>query len=405
MPLALAGKLRFGLLGCCALSMSAHAQYESDASAPVWFRALLDVRLVGAGPAPSWTDHGPGKMRYGGSYTDTGFERANRFVLSQAAVELGASLPWDLRAQVQLNIQPDIADGYRPWLVEATLRKEWGRAANGWGVQAGIMNPPFSLENTGPAWSPDFTVSASALNSWLWEDIRLTGLEGEWWHAAPSGLRLEALAGAGYGGDQVGRLLALRGWVLGDTMGGINGSLALPGRPDRADIFNERDQRPAVYALLSCADEHETAALRLGYFDNLGDQYDSGVWRTHFTTVGLTLHLPARVDVLAQYLDGVATVHSPPNDSQLSAYYVLVSHHYKQQRLSVRYDAFRVHDLDGGPVSTSERGHALTAAYQLQFGLRQRVAVEYTWMNSHRDATGVSNPTPEGWQVSYRFWY
>ena len=35
------------------------------------------------------------------------------------------------------------------------------------------MNVPFSLENSGPAWTPEYTISASALNSWLWEDISL----------------------------------------------------------------------------------------------------------------------------------------------------------------------------------------------------------------------------------------
>ena len=37
-----------------------------------------------------------------------------RVALSQLAIEFGASLPWDMRAQVQLNIQPDIADDYEP---------------------------------------------------------------------------------------------------------------------------------------------------------------------------------------------------------------------------------------------------------------------------------------------------
>jgi hypothetical protein len=385
--------------------MSAHAQYEPDASAPVWVRALLDVRVVGAGPAPSWTEHGPGEMRYGGSYTDAGFERATRVVLSQAALVVGASLPWDLRAQAQVNVQPDIADGYRPWLVEATLRREWGRADNGWSVQGGVTTVPFSLENTGPAWSPNFTISASALNSWLWEDISLAGLEGEWWHVTDAGLRMGALAGAGYGGDQIGRLLALRGWVLGDTMGGVNGTLALPGTLGRTDIFVERDHRPSVYGLLSCADASEIAGLSVGYLDNLGNQNDSGVWRTHFTTVRLTLRLPLRIELLAQYLEGVATVRAPPNDSKLSAYYLLISHHFKQHRVTLRYDAFRVRDTDGGAASTGEHGHAVTASYQVQFGLRHQLAFEYVWMNSHRDTTGALNPTPDGWQLSYRFWY
>ena len=46
------------LLGCCA-APSAWAQYEVDDESDVWVRALLDVRLVRAGPATSWTDRGP----------------------------------------------------------------------------------------------------------------------------------------------------------------------------------------------------------------------------------------------------------------------------------------------------------------------------------------------------------
>lgn len=390
------------LLICGLLSSQVYAQYEVDADKTVWLRALIDIRLARAGPAPSWTDRGPGKTRYGG--TD-GLQRSTHLALSQLAIEVGAALPWDIRAQAQINVQPDIADSYRPWLIEAILRKEWGSAQQGFGLQTGVMNTPFSLEHVGPAWSPEFTISASALNSWLWEDIDLAGLEAEWWHTTRAGLKLGALAGAGYGGDQVGRLLALRGWVLGDTMAGINGNLALPGRTDRTDIFNERDQRPALYSWLTIGDEQELATLKFGYMDNRGDENRSGVWHTHFSTVGLVVHPLPQIDVIAQYLDGVARVLAPPNSSSLSAFYVLLSPHYKRQRLTVRYDVFRVHDIDGGPVSTSEHGDAVTASYMLQFGLRHRVALEYIWMNSHRVVNAPLNPTPDGWQVSYRFRY
>ena len=393
------------LLLCALLPSPALAQYEVQTQQSLWVRALLDVRIVGGGPAPSWTDHGPGKMRYGGSNGPAGFERATRLVLSQAALQLGASLPWGMRAQLQINIEPDVADGYHPWLVEAILRREWGSGERGWGAQAGVANVPFSLEHTGPAWTPEYTISASALTSWLWEDISLIGVEGEWWHATDSGVRLGALVGAGYGGDQIGRLLALRGFAMGDVIGGANGDLALPTGTQRTDIFNERDHRPAMYGWLTLSDGSETAALKLGYIDNLGNADHSGVWHTHFNTVGLVLHLPERIDVLAQYLDGVARVRTPPNDSAVSAYYVLLSHHFGGQRLSVRYDSFRVHDLDGGPSSTNEHGHAVTGAYLVQFGLRNQVAFEYIWLNSHRDATGALNPTPDGWQISYRFRY
>jgi hypothetical protein len=389
---------------CCVISQPAHAQYEVEQERSIWLRGLLDVRLVNGGPAASWTDRGPGKMRYGGSPTDNGFGRATRLVLSQAALQIGALLPWDVRARAQLNIEPDIAGNYRPWLIEATLRKEWGAANRGWGLQGGAMNVPFSLENTGPAWTPAYTISASALNSWLWEDISLAGAEGEGWYVTRSGLRLGALVGAGYGGDQIGRILALRGWVMGDTLAGINGDLALPGRNDRTSIFNDRDHRAAVYSWLSVGDAGEIASARLGVIDNRGDESSPGVWHTHFTTVGMVLHPYRRIDVLTQYLEGTARVRSPANDSAMSAFYALVSYHSLRQRVSVRYDSFRVHDLDGGP-STNEHGHAVTTAYLVEFGLRSRVALEHIWMHSYREATGSVNPTPDGWQLSYRFRY
>jgi hypothetical protein len=392
------------LLACCVLSRPAHAQFQVERESSIWVRGLLDVRLVNSGPAASWTDRGYGKLRYGGSPADSGFERATRLVLSQAALQIGALLPWDVRARAQLNIEPDIAGNYQPWLVEATLRKEWGESSRGWGLQGGAMNLPFSLENTGPAWTPAYTISASALNSWLWEDISLAGAEGEGWYVTRSGLRLGALAGTGFGGDQIGRILALRGWVMGDTLAGINGTLALPGHSDRTSIFNDRDHRPAVYSWLSVGDVGEVASARLGVVDNRGDESSPGVWHTHFTTLGIVLHPYHRIDVLAQYLEGAARVRSPANDSAMSAFYTLVSYHTLRQRVSVRYDSFRVHDLDGGP-NTNEHGHAVTTSYFIELGLRSRIAFEYIWLRSYREATGVVNPTPDGWQLSYRFRY
>ena len=80
-------------------------------------------------------------------------------------------------------------------------------------VQTGIMNLPFSLEHTGPAWTPQYTLTPSAFNSWLWEEGHLVCLEGEWWRVIQSRLRLGRLVGSGFGQDQAGHLLAVQGWV------------------------------------------------------------------------------------------------------------------------------------------------------------------------------------------------
>lgn len=387
-----------------AITSPARAQYDvDDEQSSVWLRAMLDVRIARGGAAPSWTDHGPGKTRYGGRFTASGFERETRFVLSQLAIEAGASLPWGIRAQAQANVQPDLAEDYEPWLIDAFLRKEGSGQAHGWGLQAGLMSSPFSLEHTGPAWSPEYSLAASALNSWLWEEITLAGVEGEWWHETRSGPRLGIVMGLGYGPDQLGRLLALRGWVMGDGLSGLNSDLPLP-NGTRTDIFDERDHRPAAYTWISLSDARDRGTLKLGYFDNMGDQGTAGVWHTRLATIGSTLHPLPSIDLVVQYLRGKALVRDTTNDSSLRAFYALLSHHRQRHRVSVRYDEFRIHDLDGGN-DTRESGDAITAAYAYEWGLRQRISVEYTWLDSNRPGSALPRQSQDGWQLSYRFRY
>jgi hypothetical protein len=326
-----------------------------------------------------------------------------RAELATLAVQFGASLPWGIRAQAQANVQPDIADSYEPWLVEAFLRREWGGEESGWGLQAGLAGNPFSLEHVGPAWTTQYALSASALDNWMWEEISLAGVEAEWWRQVGRGPRLGVVVGAGYGPDQMGRLLALRGWVIGDGLSGMNAELPLP-NGTRTDIFEERDDRPAAYALVTLSDPGERGALKAGYFDNRGDQNADGSWNTHFTTIGAVLHPLANFDVVVQYLRGKALVRDTTNDSSLRAFYALLSYRHRSQRLTVRYDEFRLGDLDGGN-STAETGAGTTVAYAFEWGLRQRIAVEYTWLDSTRPGSTPSERSHDGAQLSYRFRY
>jgi len=391
------------LVLCDCAAAPAWAQYDVEQESRVWARALLDLRVVRGGAAPSWTDSGPGKPRYGGESTADGFERKTRFVLSQLAIELGAALPWDMRAELQFNIQPDVAGDYEPWLIDAFVRKEWGDQADGWGLQTGIMSVPFSLEHVGPAWTPEYSISASALDTWLWEEINLTGVEGDWWHVTRGGLRLGMTLGAGYGPDQLGRLLALRGFTIGDQVSGHNTYLPLP-NGNRTDIVEERDHRPAAYTWISVGDAGDRAALRLGYLDNFADQDADGSWHTRLATIGTIIHPWPRLDLVVQYLRGKALVRATSNDSSMRAFYALLSQHYNGHRFTIRYDEFRVNDLDGGN-STRESGDGVTVAYLYEWGLRHRVAAEYIWLNSDRPGSAVPRPSQDGWQLSYRFRY
>lgn len=377
-------------------------EYQVEPDRRIWLRGLLDLRVVRGGAAPSWTDAGPGRTRYGGEFTDEGFERETKFVLSQFALELGVALPGGIRGQAQINIQPDY-DDYRPWLIEAFLRREWGSVDNGFGLQAGLMGQPFSLEHVGPAWSPQYSISPSALDAWLWGEISLAGAEAEWWHDTDGGVRLGVLFGAGFGPDQLGRLVALAGWTISDGLSGWNTEPTLPSGV-RTQLFDELDDRPAGYTWLSIGDTRERATLRVGHFDNFGDQDVTGVWHTRFSVAGLSLRPHPRFELIGQYLHGEARVRDTTNDSTLRAWYALLTHQQGRHRVSVRYDSFSLEDDDGGSA-TAENGEGVTFAWLLQFGLRHQVGFEHIWLDVERQNIPPSAQAQDGWQLSYRFRY
>jgi hypothetical protein len=379
-------------------------QYEVEQPSPVWIRGLLDVRVAEGRSAPAWTDSGPGKSRYGGRFTSLGFEDVTRFGVAHLAIEIGMTFPWGVEARSQMNWEPDINNGDRPLLIEAFLRKEWGTWGNGWGVQTGVMNAPLSLEHTGPAATPLYTLTPAALSTWVWEEGRVVGGALDWWRVLSNGMRFGLLLGSGFGADQRGRLLALRGWVLNDTLVGVNSTLPLPKPLGSVSVFDERDYRPALYSLATLTNEQETFSVRLGYFDSLGDQGTTGVWETRFGTAGLILRPIKRLELLAQYLEGAATVRGSAADIGFSGFYILASFGYRQHRLSVRYDAFHTNDLDGAP-SHREYGDGVTLAYMFEFGLHHRLGFEYLFLHSHRQGVFPQDPSDGGWQLSYRFRY
>jgi hypothetical protein len=375
----------------------------------VSLRALLDLRIVRGTQAPSWQEGGPGNLRYGGvQESDGSFERVTRFAISQLAVEPSADLPWGMRFHAQVNWDGDIDDRGDTSpdhdvvrLIEGYLRRDWGTPANGWGVLVGVSNPPFSLENIGPAWTPKYTLTPSALNTWLWEDGRVLGLEGEWWKTTRDDVDLNAFAGMGWGPDQMGILLARRGWVLSDYLNGINSVVPIPA-DGQTNGFDERDGRPALYVGGTVADPWKIGKLQAGYFDNLGNLAVQGVWEMRYAVVGVALQPVAGLDILFQYLIGKTATRTNGFSSTVQALYPLISYRWRQHRVTFRYDDFRVQDTDG-PPNTRERGHAFTVSYLFELGLHHRIGFEYITVDSTR--AGYSPPGDDGWQISYRFRY
>lgn len=386
-------------------------EYRVAEDGGVWLRALLDLRVVRAGAAPSWTDRGPGKTRYGGVDEGGHFERVTRFAVSQLALEPGGWLPGDVELHAQANWEGDVDDQGAvspdydvPRLVEGWARRAVGDGRDGWAILAGVSNPANSLEHVGPAWTPRYTLTPSALDTWLWEEGRLLGVQGEWWTATAADIELSAFGGFGWGPDQQGILLAKRGWVLSDWLAGINSTMPLPDGGTTHE-FHERDGRPALSVGGAVRDPWKVAEVRAGYFDNLGDLSVTGVWETRYATVGVVATPLPGMDLLFQYLIGKTNSRGGPFDDTVQAFYPLASYRWRGHRWSVRYDNFRVEDDRHAAPFDRERGWAVTVAYLFEFSLRHRVAFEYILVDSYRPDRSAPAPSDDGWQLSYRFRY
>src|SRR6478735_5771094 len=86
---------------------------------------------------------------------------------------------------------------------------------------------PVSLEHEGSNWLVTDTITPSAINSWVGEEVKVLGLEGKLETAF--GEHQVALTGAAFVHDDMsGTLLSYRGWALHDVRLATNSDLPLP---------------------------------------------------------------------------------------------------------------------------------------------------------------------------------
>jgi len=367
---------------------------------------LVDLRAARTDQTTGWLDGGLGKLRWGG---EDG-EPRTVLALAQSAAAFRASLGEELRAYAHVGVDTgsypvsglsglDLVEGwvsYRP------------RLSNALGVRlrGGHFYPPLSLENDGVAWSPTKTLTPSALNAWIGEEVRVTGLEA----SLEVFLQTSDLTftGAVFGGnDPCGSLLAWRGWAMGDRQSGLSDRLplaALPAfQPDGifplqdpwVAPFREVDGRAGWYAAASYV-LPERLEIRGLLYDNRGDplaledgQY---AWKTRFAGVGAKLRLSRNVEVLGQLLDGWSVM-GPGEavDVTYRAWFLLASATRGSHRLSVRFDGFRILDEDryAAVDPNDEEGDAWTLAWSLELDRRTTVLLELVSVDATRPARAL----------------
>jgi hypothetical protein len=257
-------------------------------------------------------------------------------------------------------------------------------------LRVGAFYAPISLEHRMSGWRTPYSLTPSAINSWVGEELRTIGASYSYdWLGQQQGKAFNlGLTGALFGyNDPAGVLLALRGWALHDRQTTLFGSL---GRGDtgiigtRRLVYPDIDHRPGYYAGAS-ANYRGTLELRALHYDNRGDptatapQIQDGAWKTVFDSFGARYTPSDSWTFLWQRLSGHTAIGAdfPPNRWQFQAGYLLASWLHGAQRVSGRIDAFSMHQTvsDYGFYNENQ-GHAAMLAWSYAFNSRLTLTAE-----------------------------
>jgi hypothetical protein len=260
-----------------------------------------------------------------------------------------------------------------------------------WHARVGAFFMPVSLENRGIGWTDVYSITPSAINTWLGEEFRTVGaeIEARWLGASSGYLGDVALVAAAYGwNDPAGTLIAQRGFGLTDRPSTLFGGLGRP--PTR--FYDEIDRKPGYYYGLNWR-HHDRLEVRALRYDNHADPgaattAGGSAWRTRFSSLGARLEPSAHWTFIAQYLDGDTAVGADSSEDPqfylgFHAAFALASFDWARERLTARYDDFHSHQLSGfyGPPS-NDSGHGWTFAWSHECGDHWQFVTEWLRVTS-----------------------
>lgn len=364
-------------------------------------RGFLEVRAGAADGEESWLEEGFGKTRFDGG--GGGFEADG---LLRGMLIWSPQITWNLDGFVSLQLdtqmQPALDVG------EAFLSYRGAPSAGWrWEGRAGLFYPPVSLEHEGAGWTTTHTLTPSAINSWVGEEVRVVGVEGVARRRFDTQEIAATLALFGFN-DGSGTLLAARGWALGDVTPGLSGELALPWRSfpyqEHTSITYESDHRVGYYAQVRYRPVGNVN-LDLLYYDNRGDRVSDvdgqTNWETQFWNLGARVALDANTRLLAQAMSGrtvwgMQTPMGPWVEVDFHAGYVLLAHEFGRHEVAGRLDYFQVDDQSFAATDNNdEDGWAATAAYQIELRPTVRLAIEGLHIASERPARADQGLEPD----------
>jgi hypothetical protein len=275
------------------------------------------------------------------------------------------------------------------------------------------MYPPVSMENDGPGWTPTRTITPSAINSWIGEEVKTVAIEAK---VARRFDNQELSAGAAIftHDDTSGTLLSWRGWMFSDARSTLYGETQIPDVPAKHKPFtlqdydsraiDELDGRPGVYAWGEWRSPYGVTA-NLFYYDNAGDRTTikdgQWSWDTRFWNFGLRYAPDPKTEFLGQAMTGrTVTGFVIPGkgwrvDANFDAAYLLASRKVGHELITGRVDWFDVRDNTFQALDNNdERGWALTADWRHPFNAHLAALVEVVHVQSDRPSRAYVYDAP-----------
>ncbi len=397
----------------------------------ILWSGLIDFRFAHTGEAKRWQDGGRGLSRYGGIDTDkdgAGDRRSTIFAIPQASLVTEVLIDSDVRGFLQINYNDNDDKEYTDGLlgvIEAYIRYERKQSEqSSITARLGRLIPPISLEHPDTAWSTHFTITPSAINSWVGEELRPIALEVNYRYDYAPFSHIEFLIAPFSGNDPAGQILSWRGWALHDYQAPVGSRLKfqkiyptkLSPEGEWGEPFKEIDGRMGVYTKIGWSPSFQWKFQ--GFYSNsmadpeIVDSVNEYAWQTEFTNISIEYRPSTDWVFLSQGMMGntwMGNPKSPGVDNDFQAWYLLLSYVPNGHRFTFRYDDFRVIDNDEYEDENASKGTATTLAYLFLHQESHLFGVEYLHIASERVGNEGydkdDDPDDDLYQVMYRLMF
>lgn len=361
------------ILSVALLIAPATARAQADLFSRDTIHGVADLRISAADTETSWLDGGQGKTTVADG-AQAKVPRAALVWTPNVGVYLRAHVTVQYEAKASQKV--DVNEAY---LQVRAPPMRWGRAE----LKAGVFYPPVSLEHTGTGWTTPDMLSASAINSWIGEEVLVEGAEATVRHDFGDH-EVSATAAVFGWDDTAGTLLAFRGWALHGLTTGLHTAWKLPplspfmtGKQGDEDYpVRELDRRPGYYGRLEWRPPAPVVLSAL-YYDNGGNRRSvdaelQWAWETRFLNLGLQWQPDAKTTILAQAMNGETLMGYPYQGKGpiwinvgYRAAYVLARRGLGADALTARLDGFETTDRTLKAIDdNSEHGWAATLAWR-----------------------------------------